>query len=387
MPRVLHVSASFPRHLDDATAPFLLDLVEGQRVHGWEPSVVAVHDAGLPRRHELVGVGIRRVRYGPDRWEVLAYRGGGHGGLRSPLHALLLPGLVLALAAAVRSEARRLRPEVVHAHWILPGGLAIVLGLAVVRRHRPRTVLTLHGTDVELAAGKLAPLARWIIGRTDAVLAVSEPLARRAEELLGLAVGTVGVGRIPLPVGLTATPIPPGERRVLTAGRASREKGFDVLLEALARPAASTVRATLIAEGPELAALEAQVAATGLADRVELRPLVPRRRLFALMAEHHVVVVPSRTEGLGMVALEALALGRPVVASAVGGLPTVVEDGVDGRLVPSDDPAALAEAVATVALRRPTARSAEPHRPEAVLAAHARAYGSAFAPAGQVERS
>jgi glycosyltransferase involved in cell wall biosynthesis len=375
MTRVLHVSASFPRHVEDPVAPFLLDLVEGQRAHGWAPSVLAVHDAGLPARHELAGVPVRRVRYGPDRWEVLAYRGGGHGGLRSPLHALLLPGLLVVLVLAVRAEVRRARPDVVHAHWILPGGLAAAVALLLLRRDRPRLVLTMHGTDVELAAGRLRPLARWVAGRADAVLAVSEPLARRAEEVLGLRSGMVGVGRIPLPVALTASPLPAGARRVLAAGRASPEKGFDVLLAALARPAAADVRATLVVDGPARAALDAQVAELELGDRVELRPLVPRRELFELMRTHHLVVVPSRSEGLGMVALEALALGRPVVASAVGGLPEVVAAGVDGALVPADDPDALAAAIASVPLVAPTAAAAAPHRPDAVLAAHRAAYG------------
>ena len=73
--------------------------------------MVASHDQGLPRHHEVAGVPVRRVRYGPDRWEVLVYRGAGHGGLRSPLHALLLPGLVVGLAWATAAEARRRRPR------------------------------------------------------------------------------------------------------------------------------------------------------------------------------------------------------------------------------------------------------------------------------------
>src|SRR5256885_9539139 len=121
--RVLHVSASFPRTVTDTTAPFLLDLVAGQRAAGWLPSVVAAHDHGLSNRHDLAGVHVRRVRYAPDRWEVLVYRGGGHGRLRSPLHALLLPSLAAALAAAVASELRRTKPDVVHGHWLFPGGL------------------------------------------------------------------------------------------------------------------------------------------------------------------------------------------------------------------------------------------------------------------------
>jgi glycosyltransferase involved in cell wall biosynthesis len=347
--------------------------------------VVALHDRGLPRRHELDGVPIRRARYGPDRWEVLAYRGGlvhslpgvvsGRRGPRPSglvLRALMLPALLHAMFWTTVGELRRTRPDVLHAHWIVPGGFVVAL---LPRRWRPRTVVTLHGTDVELAAGRLRPLARWVSRRVDAVLAVSGPLARRAEQVLDLPAGSVAVARLPLPPGLDPSPIPPGPRRVLAAGRASREKGFDVLVAALAEPEAAEVTATIVAEGPERSALEEQVGALDLSDRVALRPLVSRAELFDLMRGHQVVAVPSRSEGLGMVALEALALGRPVVASAVGGLVDLVVDGADGALVAPDDARALARALRQVPLVAPTAAAVAQHRPGAVVAAHAAAYG------------
>lgn len=386
--RVLHVSASFPRSADDASAPFLLDLVRAQRDHGWDASVVALHDAGLPRRHAVEGVPVRRARYAPGRWEVLAYRGGlvhalpafvAGGIARRPpsgtrlLRLLLLPALLHALFWTTVTELRRLRPDVVHAHWIVPSGFVVAL---VPRRWRPRTVVTLHGTDVELAAGRVRPLARWVVRRVDAVVAVSTPLARRAEALLGLAEGTVGVARLPLAPELSGSPIPEGARTVLAAGRASSEKGLDVLVAALAEPDCAGTAATIVTDGPDRPALEAQVASLGVADRVVLSPLVSRSELFDLMRRHHIVAVPSRREGLGMVALEALALGRPVVASAVGGLGAVVADGLDGRLVPPEDPVALARAIATVPLVPPRAASVSLHGPGPVIAAHVAAYGS-----------
>ncbi len=386
MTRVLHVSASFPRRLDDASAPFLLDLVHVQREHGWEPSVVALHDRGLARRHDLAGVPVRRARYAPDRWEVLAYRGGLVHSLPGFLvrgrserssgawtRALLLPALLVALAWATTTELRRARPAVLHAHWIVPGGFVVAL---VPRRWRPRTVITLHGTDVELADGRLRPLARWVERRVDGLLAVSAPLARRAEQVLGLEEGSVGVARLPLPTGVEPTPVPPGARTVLAAGRASREKGLDVLVAALGEPECAGIAATIVTEGPERPALEAQIARLGLGDRVAVHGLVPRAELFELVRRHHLVAVPSRAEGLGMVALEALALGRPVVASAVGGLVEVVTDGVDGALVPPDDVRALAGALASVPLVAPEAGAVALHRPDAVIAAHAAAYGA-----------
>lgn len=373
--RVVHISASFPRSDDDSVAPFLADLVRAQIAAGWQPTVVAAHDEGLPRRNVVAGATVRRVRYAPASAEVLVYRGAGHGGLRSPLHALLLPGLFLALLVASWSEVRRTRPDVVHSHWLLPGGL---VGALLPRRAGRRNVLTLHGTDVELASGRLRPVARWIARRADAVLAVSAPLARRAEHVLSLPDGAVGIARLPVSSAIRPEPLPPHPPcRVLAAGRASREKGLDVLVDALALDAAQGWSATLVTEGPERPALEAQVAARGLNDRVTFHDMCPHDELFALMRDHHVVAVPSRTEGLGMVAVEALALGRPVIASSVGGLVEVVVDGDDGALVPPDDPDALAKALGALALRPPTAEAARRHEPDAVVHAHERAYARA----------
>lgn len=370
--RVLHVSASFPRSRTDATAPFLLDLLAGQRAAGWDARAVGLHDAGLPRHQVIDGVPVRRARYGPDGWEVLAFRGGGHARLQHRRHALLLPGMVASLGAAAWAEARRFRPDVVHAHWLLPNAL-----VAALLPGRHRLVVTLHGNDVQLAAGRWAsPVARWVARRADVVMAVSGPLARQAEEVLDLPAGSVAVTHLPLPLDMEPSPLPSGPPRLLAAGRASREKGFDVLLDALARPDAAAWHATVVADGPERPDLERRAAALG--DRVRLLPLVPRRELFALMADHHAVVVPSRSEGLGLVAVEALALGRPVVASDVGGLPDVVIPGDDGLLVPPGDADALAAALGRLGadgLRAPVAASVAAHRPDAVVAAHAVAYG------------
>ena len=382
--RVLHVTASFPRSDTDSTAPFLADLTNLQREAGWEVAVVATHDQGLPSRHIVGGAHVRRARYAPDRFEVLAYRGGGHKSLRSPAHALLLPGLLASLAANTAAEIRRFRPDVVHTHWILPSGLVLA---SFPKRARPRTVLTMHGNDVELASSRVArPIARAAARLADALLAVSDPLARRADEVLGLPAGTVSVARLPVPSELTPTPFPAGPLRLLAAGRASYEKGFDVLLAALASAteppfaepqfAEPQWRVTLVTDGPERPRLEAQAAAAGLGNSVSFLPLQPRAALFDLMREHHAVVVPSRAEGLGMLALEALALGRPVVASRVGGLTEVVTDGDDGSLVPPDDPTALGVALANLAgsIRAPRATAVARHSSAAVLDAHARAY-------------
>jgi glycosyltransferase involved in cell wall biosynthesis len=135
---------------------------------------------------------------------------------------------------------------------------------------------------------------------------------------------------------------------ILAAGRLSREKGFHVLLEAAPSlfrdlPSAQVV---VFGEGPERVRLERRAAALGVTDRFRLSGF--RDDLDALLPWADVVTLPSLTEGLPNVALEAAAAGVPVVATAVGGTPEVVVNGQTGFLVPSGDSTALADRISAV---------------------------------------
>ena len=142
----------------------------------------------------------------------------------------------------------------------------------------------------------------------------------------------------------------PPEPLLLYVGRLTPIKGLDTLLEAMV---AIPEPAYLLVVGGEHdepddghgAALRAQVKTLGLERRVRFLRAQPQRRLRLFYAAADVTVMPSHYESFGMVALEAMACGSPVVASRVGGLTTTVQDGVTGRLVPEGDPAALAAAI------------------------------------------
>lgn len=132
---------------------------------------------------------------------------------------------------------------------------------------------------------------------------------------------------------------------VLYAGRLSSEKGVDVLIDAAALLPAG-VDVTIAGDGPEMAALRTRAEAAGVADRVRFVGRLPSGDLHELMRQSAVVVAPSRWyENQPMVVLEAMGCGRPVVASDLGGMPELITDGVTGRLVKHDDPAALAAAL------------------------------------------
>jgi glycosyltransferase involved in cell wall biosynthesis len=127
-----------------------------------------------------------------------------------------------------------------------------------------------------------------------------------------------------------------------------RQKGFDVAIAAFARlrDRFPHARLTVAGDGPERQALERLAIELGARDRTEFLGMVPPPRVSEVLDAATVVLMPSRFEGLPLVAIEAALAARTVVATPVGGLQEIVVDRETGRLVPADDPAALADAVA-----------------------------------------
>jgi glycosyltransferase involved in cell wall biosynthesis len=358
--RVLQLTSSFPRYEGDVSGLFIRDVAETLAGAGVEVHVVAPHDAGAARREELGRLHVRRFRYAPDAMETLAHRGGLLAAVRSKVRLPLVPLFMAAYLWASWREARRVRPDVLHAHWWFPGG---IVGVLVSRLTGIPVVVTLHGSDVHIAETFLGPVARWVLRRAAVVATVSEALRETAVERFGLDNERVLVLRMPIlmPEAAEGSPPDPPPVRLVAIGRLAEEKGFDVLLAALA-----DVDAELDVFGVGTEVLTA--------GRVRGHGARSREEIAVALASAHALVVPSRREGLGIVALEAMAVGRPVIASRVGGLVETVEDGVDGILVPPEDPAALAAAIGRLPLPAPRAAAVERHRPDEVAARHLDAY-------------
>jgi len=257
----------------------------------------------------------------------------------------------LAFARVARSIRRR-RPDVVHTHLVH----ADFHGLPAGRLARaPLLVSTKHGFNPFRGGRAFAAADRAVARLADVHIAISHGLARYLAESEGFdedAFEIVHYGIVPGPPPTD----PPAEPRLAIVGRLIPIKGHDVLLAALARVREELPEATLeiAGDGPLDAELRATVARLGLTDAVSfLGRVSPAAPVFERAA---VVVVPSRGEGFGMVALEAMERGRAVVASDVGGLPEIVEDGVTGTVVSPDEPEALAAAL--LELLRDPARAA-----------------------------
>ena len=245
--------------------------------------------------------------------------------------------------AAVRLRRLAGDFDVVHAHGLRAGALAALAGV------RP-LIVTWHNAVV----GPLgAVLERLAARRADVTLAASADLlvaARRAGSK------DARLGEVAAPA-LVATGTDPGlgHPLVLAVGRLHPQKGYDVLLDALPRLAGAVV--AVAGDGPLEAALRARAP--------DVRWLGRRDDVADLLAAADVVVLPSRWEARSLTAQEALRAGRPLVCSAVGGLPDLVRDGA--LVVPAGDARALGDAVRSL-LDDPAAASALGERGRAVAA-------------------
>jgi glycosyltransferase involved in cell wall biosynthesis len=332
--------------------------------------------------------------------------GRGPGGARGP--KLLFP---LAVVPAACRALRRFRPEVVQVHES-DGALVALLAVALRPSLTPpplvSALLQVSYVEERRAVRPLVTAAGEVLGRPGAVerrfrrfkaplhAALGWLTATLADVVLAPSAATAGeirrdygverVGVLPnvtggfavaKVVGTTAEGEPAGY--LLFVGRLRIRKGVEVLLAALASLASRfpIVRLRVAGDGEHRDELEKRTAALGLGSVVSFLGRADAGRVRTLLAGARALVVPSIYEGMPLVVLEAMAAGVPVVASAVSGIPEVVLDGETGWLVPPEDPAALAAALAAVladpaeARRRGEAgrvRAAEHFRP-AVAAA------------------
>jgi N-acetyl-alpha-D-glucosaminyl L-malate synthase BshA len=263
------------------------------------------------------------------------------------------PQYALSLATAIVQVSRHYHLDVVHAHYAVPHAAAAYLARQIMTAHPtdrvPCVMTTLHGTDITLVGSdpSYAETVAFCIDQSDGVTAVSESLRADTCQRLGI---TREIGVIPNFVDaarFTRRDLP---RRVDRRPRVVHISNFrpvkriaavvDVFARVRAQLPATLV---LVGEGPELAPAQQRLQALGLGADVEYAG--ERLDIVDVLSQADVFLLPSATESFGLAALEAMACEVPVVASRVGGLPEVIDDGVTGFLHPPDDIDGMAESI------------------------------------------
>lgn len=309
-------------------AEFALLMLIGNLNPGWQPTLLLDDDPGslpLAEHAEALGARVQRVAPMP-----LGLDGARRG---------------LGLARMLRAE----RPAIFHAHLSWP--LAAKWALAASVLARLPTVATIQLIpEFRLERSSRLQL-RVLAAGVDRYIAVSRDVADELAERFGWPAAKIEVGYNAVEIERFGGPSPAGLREqiggdakrplVLTPARLDEQKGHPVLLRAAAElPGVDFV---LAGEGPERPALEALATELGIAERVHF--LGYRADIPQLLAACDVFALPSLYEGSSLAVLEAMAAGRPVVSSAIGGTDELIDDGVDGLLVAPGDADGLAGAL------------------------------------------
>ncbi|MBD3219912.1 N-acetyl-alpha-D-glucosaminyl L-malate synthase BshA [bacterium] len=286
------------------------------------------------------------------------------------------PPYSLSLATAMAETAQRHELDILHVHYAIPHAASGYLARQMVGEGRLKLITTLHGTDITLVGREPSffPLTRFVIEQSDAVTAVSGFLADETRRVFSVdrpidVIPNFVDTRIYHPLddpAARARYAAPDERLLLHASNFREVKNLPAVIDVFARVAASMpVRLLLLGDGPEREGALARAAERGVADRVTAPGMV--EDLVPLLPLADLMLLPSWHESFGLVALESMACGVPVIATDRGGTREFIDHGVNGYLHPPDDVEGMAaSAVALLGDPHQRAHVADEARRDAV---------------------
>ncbi len=265
------------------------------------------------------------------------------------------PPYSLALAAAMHGTAVRRKLDLLHVHYAVPHATSAWIAREMLKPEEIRVVTTLHGTDITLVGQdpSFHSITRFSILHSDGITAVSEYLRRETVERFDIPADSIEV--IPNFVDLERYRrdldgchrrqlAPAGEKIVIHISNFRPVKRVDDVVRVFARARRRVAaRLVLVGDGPARGLAQKVAEEEGVAGQVVF--LGKQSSVAELLACADVLLLPSESEAFGLVALEAMACGVPVVATAVGGVPELVPHGVAGFLAPLGDVDAMADGV------------------------------------------
>jgi glycosyltransferase involved in cell wall biosynthesis len=353
--KVLFIVTAYPREEGDVITPWMGETIDQLRKSGVNVEVLAPAYRGSTTS-VIGGVLVHRFRYAPESMETLTHDMPALERIsRNPFFAALLPSYIAAGSRYASRIAREGNFDVVHAFWPIPHG---IFGVAARKASRAALVSTFFSAELNwkgITRKVFAPILRDIVASSDAITVISSYTGSRLRELsphvetVTIPFGAAAVSRV-RPAVEIRNPDDPFE--LLFVGRLVKRKGVDVLLRAAKiLEADRRLRVRIVGGGPEKKWLENYAKSLGLPPNVTFDGIVDSRRIAELFAACDALVLPAiiteagDTEGLGVVLIEAMGYGKPVIASAAGGIVDIVADGDTGLLVPPGDAAALAGAI------------------------------------------
>ena len=357
MKNLLILTSSFPFSKGDYHGNFVYYHALGEARLGYEVHVLCPHIPGTPFEETMDGVRVHRFPYFyPYHLQKVASDTGMYSGVTNSKLALFqLPFFMLAELVFAHKLIRRYHIDIIHSHWIIPQGFTGTICKKIW--HIP-LIVSSHGPDVQLFEKwkELKPLLCWSASRADILTANSSFTKNALENLV-----TLNNPCIVIPMGVQPVPLTNTERKtdspqILFVGRLIEWKGTDTLIRAMVHVIKKRPESILniVGEGPEHGTLVHLSRELDITQHIRFLGPLKNEALEKMFAHASVLVLPSRPfcgivmEGLGVVVLEAMSHGVPVIGSNGGGITDIIEDGYNGFLVPYDDDAILAEKILTI---------------------------------------
>lgn len=355
---ILIITSAFPRDNTDSQGIIIAKLVKSLSNIGVTVYVLAPHHSDIPFIYLLEGIKVFRTPYFfPFRMETLSLAPGIYYHLRNSIFAKIqLIFLILSEIFAIILICKRERIDIIHSHWILPHGLpGMIAGYLLSIPH----LCSVHGTDVTITKTypPLIHIVRFIAHRCSYLStnsrytqSIIESISTNNPELKLIPMGVDPIED--LSNQSRGNPQGKKEEIILFVGRLIQWKGVHILISAMNKVKESNpnVQLYIIGDGIYLNHLRELVSHLNLENNVFFLGRIPDGDLSNWYQKASVFVLPSimidnQTEGLGVVLLEAMAFGLPVIGSNIGGIPDIIENNVNGLLVPPGDPDALADAI------------------------------------------
>jgi glycosyltransferase involved in cell wall biosynthesis len=349
---ILVVTSVYPLTADGNHGAFVREAILRMQSTGARFTVFAPAYEGCAS-HELDGISVYRFRYFFKRFENLVRDGAPTKLQRQPLYLAIAAFYILLGTFQLFWQCRRQKPDLLHVHWPFPHGVMAwpsskLLGIPMV--------FSFHGAEL-LLSNKF----KFVSGILSWLLPIAKGVSANSSFTYGL-IRKIYVGPVTIiPYGLTIEAKPTKARSLdrpasmLFVGRLDERKGMKYLFEALPLILAKQdVCLRIVGKGILEEELRSQCHALGLDRVVSLLGFLSKDELAAEYADCDIFVLPAivdskgDTEGLGVVLIEALAHAKPVVATAVGGIPDVITSGETGLLVAQKDPQALAQAILSI---------------------------------------
>lgn len=350
--KVLFVATAYQRYQGDVITPWMIELIQRLRSRSIDVSVFTSSYKGM-KNQIIDGVPVHRFRYFFKKYERLTHEENAVDRLgRGPLNMLLSVCYIIFGTIAIYRVTRARRFDIVHIHWPFPH---IIFGLAAKYFGHARLFATFYGLEIRWLKKKfkfLVKLFSILLNRAQVITAISRHTAR---ELIGITSKKIPV--IPFSTPIREKPGTVSDDKVIIfVGRAVQRKGVDYLIKAFALIKDEIPhRLVIVGDGPERPSWEKLARDVDKSNRIEFTGWITDRELSDRYRTSSFFVLPAvydkhgDTEGLGVVMIEAMSYTKPVIASNVGGIADVVEDGVNGILVPTGNVAILAQAMKKLA--------------------------------------